>query len=98
VRFRIAKDTVLAELADWNDWITTEGVCDLVDHYIDRKLNPVLDVIAQGVKGRVKNMPPLASSIQPSRNPPIFPIELRLKIVADCGRLAARTDRRPVSC
>ena len=61
-----AKDTVLAELADWNDWITTEGVRDLVDQYIERKLNPVIDVIAQGVKGRVKNMPPLTSSMQPS--------------------------------
>ena len=62
-----APDTVLAELADWNDWITTEGVRDLVDHYIDRKVEPVIDVIAQGVKGRIKNMPPLTSAIQPSR-------------------------------
>lgn len=62
-----AKDTALAELADWNDWITTEGVRDLVDHYIDRKLKAVIDVIAQGVRGRVKNTPPLTSSIQPSR-------------------------------
>jgi|SRR5580704_5282357 hypothetical protein len=62
-----AKDTVLAELADWNDWITTEGVRDLVDHYIDRKLKPVIDIIAQGAKGRVKNTPPRTSSIQPSR-------------------------------
>jgi hypothetical protein len=62
-----AKDTVLAELADWNDWIMTEGVRDLVDQRIDRKLKPVIDVVAQGVKGRVKNTPRLTSSIQPSR-------------------------------
>lgn len=61
-----AKDTVLAELADWNDWITTEGVRDLVDNRIDRKLKPVIDVIAQGVKDRVKNTLPPTSSIQPS--------------------------------
>ena len=62
-----ARDTVLAELADWNDWITTEGVRDLVDHYIDRKLEPVIDVAAQGVKCRIKNTPPFTSTIQPSR-------------------------------
>jgi hypothetical protein len=61
-----AKDTVLAELTDWNDWIKTEGVRDLIDDYIDRKLKPVIDVIAQGVRGRVKNTLPLTSSTQPS--------------------------------
>jgi hypothetical protein len=61
-----AKDTLLTELADWNDWITTEGVRDLVDHYVDRKLKSVIDVIAQSVRGRVKNTLPITSSTQPS--------------------------------
>ena len=89
-----AKDTVLAELADWNGWITTEGVRDLVDHYIDRKLKPVIDVIAQGVKGRVKNTLPLTSSIQPSRTIEKYKKSMTTQLADIFGRITTQTKPR----
>ena len=89
-----ATDTALAELADWNDWISKEGVRDLVDHYIDRKLKPVIDVIAQGVKGRVEKTPPLTSSILPSRTIGNYKKFITEQLADIFDRITTQTKRR----
>lgn len=89
-----ATDIVLANLADWNDWITTAGVRDLVDHYIDRKLKPVIAVIHQGVKGRVEDTPPLTSSIRPLRTFENYKRFVTEQLTDIFDRATTRTKRR----